>query len=299
MAAAATIPVFDPQGVLRDVPADQVTNAVKNGGVPAVKFQAPDQSIRFVPATRSQEAYQAGGKIIPIEDQPIQHPSFWHALAGDVWGAVKGAVNAGPEAGDYNALQADVRYQQKLQQEGHSAPYRALMSLTPSFMRDRAEAGDVTGVASAAGTLAATAAASPLASEVSVPSISSEIPARVVKTAGKTALDVATDIPLLRKLGTLKGNWDATAPKPTFPESPLAPEAPAPEVLQAASLYRGARPVQDPSAGLRLSDGMPGLWQTSPTRISGLSRRLSLANLWVVAIDRNKLAFPFSQPQAL
>lgn len=84
MTTPAIIPVFDPQGVLRDIPEDQLNAAVKSGGMPAVKFQAPDKSIRFVPANRTQEAYGAGGSLLPFEQQDVKHPGFWLTLDDDL-----------------------------------------------------------------------------------------------------------------------------------------------------------------------------------------------------------------------
>jgi hypothetical protein len=78
------IPVFDPQGVLRDVPPEMLAQAVKAGGMPAVKFTAPDKSIRFVPANRTQEAYKAGGTLMRLEQQDVKHPGFWATLLDDV-----------------------------------------------------------------------------------------------------------------------------------------------------------------------------------------------------------------------
>jgi hypothetical protein len=72
---------------------------------------------------------------------------------------------------------------------------------------------------------------------------------RIARTAGNTALDAASDVPIVRKLGNLKANWDATSPKATYPGAP-EPAAPAPELSQASALYRGSSSPPDAAAGL-------------------------------------------------
>jgi hypothetical protein len=61
---------------------------------------------------------------------------------------------------------------------------------------------------------------------------------RIARTAGKTAADVAEDIPGVRALGKVKKNWEATAPK-----------LPA-EVTQARGLQTGGQPAVEPSTAL-------------------------------------------------
>lgn len=97
--STSVVPIFDPQGVLRDVPSENLPDAVKAGGKPAVRFQAPDKSIRFVPADKTQDAVKAGGTMLPIEQQDVQHPGFWHSLAGDLMGMPK-ALYSGLTAPD-------------------------------------------------------------------------------------------------------------------------------------------------------------------------------------------------------
>lgn len=59
----STVPIFDPQGNVRMIPADQKDAAIKAGGQFAVKMQAPDKSIRWVPRNQYQAAVQAGGVL--------------------------------------------------------------------------------------------------------------------------------------------------------------------------------------------------------------------------------------------
>lgn len=196
MSTSATIPVFDPQGVLRDVPEGQLAAAVKSGGMPAVKFEAPDKSIRFVPATRYQEAYKAGGTILPLAEQDVKHPGFWSTLYSDAKEIGKSVLNAGPTAGSGDQISRDAAYQEKLIQEGHGIPYRALMSLTPDSMRESAEAGDVGGVAghtvATAGTMA-----SPLAADAASAAASRGASAvkAVAQAASPVVKTVASKVP--------------------------------------------------------------------------------------------------------
>src|ERR1017187_2550154 len=139
MSTPATVPIFDPQGTLRDVPYDSMVAAVKSGGMPAVRFQDPTGKTRFVPANRTQDAYQAGGKPLPLEDQDIQHPGFWSTLVDDAKGMVTSLPHALATAlpsGDPNVIaqQMQDRSQGALsiaqnsdaeKQAGRGLPYRA------------------------------------------------------------------------------------------------------------------------------------------------------------------------------
>lgn len=156
MSTPATIPVFDPQGVLRDVPQDQFKAAVDSGGKPAVRFQAPDGKTRYVPASMTEDAVKAGGKVLPIEQQDVQHPGFWQALASDLSGLVHpSGFNPYPGMGqDEKATAAGQAYEQDQQraQEGRSLAYRAAVPFGQSVglnvpgMEESARAGDVGGV---------------------------------------------------------------------------------------------------------------------------------------------------------
>lgn len=156
MSTPATIPVFDPQGVLRDVPQDQFKAAVDSGGKPAVRFQAPDGKTRYVPASMTADAVKAGGKMLPIEQQDVQHPGFWQALASDLSGLIHpSGFNPYPGMGqDEKATAAGQAYEQDQQraQEGRSLAYRAAVPFGQSVglnvpgMEESARAGDVSGV---------------------------------------------------------------------------------------------------------------------------------------------------------
>jgi hypothetical protein len=88
-------------------------------------------------------------------------------------------------------------------------------------MEDAADQGDAAGVAGHAAAAAAPVVAGEVASRVAPAlgdALTGPTAARVLKTAGKTALDAATDIPVVRQLAKLKENWGATGPQ-NIPEA--------------------------------------------------------------------------------
>jgi hypothetical protein len=266
MSTSTIVPIFDPQGVLRDVPQEQMVDAVRSGGMPSVRFHAPDGKIRFVPANQIQDAVKAGGKMLPIAEQDVQHPGFWSTLIDDAKGLGKSLLNAGPEMATGDQIHQDAEYLQKLKNEGRSFPYRALMSLTPNGMRESAESGDVGGVAGHT-VVPAAAVASPLAAEASSRLVGSvantaKSAANAARPAAGSALRGLSDLvspdvtglwsPRLAHAQRLAGRLaDAISVPDKFvnPGAPL-PEVPPAEVLQAASLARGPQPVVDPAQGL-------------------------------------------------
>lgn len=258
MSSAATVPIFDPQGNLRDVPYAQMRDAVQAGGKPAVRFKDPKGDVRFVPADRTADAVKSGGTLLPIEDQDIKHPGLWHSIAEDFVGAAP-AIAPLPAAlanvatgGSFkdsakNLLQALVPASrtgelaaQAPQQDaarkaaGYSLPYRAAAPIAQAAganvpgMEHSAAAGDVGGVAGhfaaaeapyVAG--AAAPALAPFSERLAARLPDSVTTSRVARTAGKTALDVASDVPVVRQLAKIKANWEATAPKPPAAAPPL------------------------------------------------------------------------------
>jgi hypothetical protein len=183
--SAQPVPIFDPQGVLRDVPYEQMPAAVKAGGMPAVKFMAPDKSIRFVPANKTQDAYKAGGTVLPFEDQEVKHPGFWATLLDDAKGMASGTYHAladpdllaDPSVPDSvkNALverqQTDAAAKiagRKAQGYGSlysevSAPANEMLGVNVSGMEQSAKEGDSGGVMGHAAAVPIAMAASDLA----------------------------------------------------------------------------------------------------------------------------------------
>jgi hypothetical protein len=215
--SAHVIPIFDPQGTLRDVPEEQLAAAVKAGGTPAVKFQAPDKSIRFVPASRTHEAVAAGGTLVPFEQQDVKHPGFWNSLYGDL----KGMATAAPAAlrvfssdprdlaqsmGERGQQAAAlVANSEKEKAAGYSPTYRAaaipaqMIGVNVPGMENSAAEGDIGGVAGHAAAVPTAAALTEGASrgagmvaDVARDAISSAKP--TLQTAGKAATAFGTSL---------------------------------------------------------------------------------------------------------
>lgn len=68
-----TVPFFDPQGKLRDVPAGDANRALASGGQKALLFKAPDGKQRWVPESQKDAAVQAKGILL---DPATSLPDF-------------------------------------------------------------------------------------------------------------------------------------------------------------------------------------------------------------------------------
>lgn len=266
----STVPIFAPDGTLGDIPADQLMAAVKAGAKPGVHITSPDGKDGVIPADRTREAVQAGAKIVPIQDQPVQHPGFWALMGSDLKGLLTPrGFNPYPGMGQEEKSEAAAEAgQQDLQrkQEGRSLAYRVGVPFAESVganvpgMEQAAREGDVGGVLGhAAAPVAALATAEalregvPAAVKAVGPVDPYSVPARVARTAGNLALDAAKDIPVVRTLGKAGEAWRSTAP-------PIEPPTEAPLIVrQAGALARGPQVVIDPAAGLgQISVKAPG-----------------------------------------
>ena len=67
----SSVPLFAPDGSVRQVPAEQLTDALNAGGKRAVQMTDPSGTLRYVPEDQVSTAMQSGGKVY----QPA--PSFW------------------------------------------------------------------------------------------------------------------------------------------------------------------------------------------------------------------------------
>jgi hypothetical protein len=67
----SSVPLFAPDGSVRQVPAEQLTDALNAGGKRAVQMTDPSGTLRYVPEDQVNTAMQSGGKVY----QPA--PSFW------------------------------------------------------------------------------------------------------------------------------------------------------------------------------------------------------------------------------
>lgn len=208
--------MFDPQGTLRDVPQDQVPTAIKAGGVPAVRFQAPEGDPRFVPATRVNEAVKNGGKILPFEQQDMQHPGFWAGLGEDLLGMAKhpeamipGVAGLEKSVDEWKAVLStgktlEQQHNEAQKAAGYPGWYRYLatpaaegVGVNVSGMENSAAEGNIAGVAGHAVAVPTAMAITDLATRAvpgAVDVAKSPTTAKIAKTAvqvGKTGLDVA------------------------------------------------------------------------------------------------------------
>ncbi len=153
----ATVPIFAPDGTLGDIPADQLMAAVKAGAKPGVHITAPDGSAGVVPADRTADAVKAGAKLVPIDDQPVQHPGFWASMGSDLKGLLHpSGFNPYPGMGQEEKAAAagqSFEQDQERQKAGYTAPYRVLAPVAQSAgvnvpgMEQSAKEGDIAGVA--------------------------------------------------------------------------------------------------------------------------------------------------------
>jgi hypothetical protein len=220
--------MFSPDGTLGDIPYEQMKAALAAGAKPGVSIKAPDGSLGVVPADRYQDAAKAGATIVPIKDQETQHPGFWANAADDLQGLLHPSGFSPYPGMDQEAKSAAAT--QHAQEDasrkaaGYSLPYRvgapiaqAAGANVPGMEQSAAE-GDVGGVLGhAAAPVATIAAGEALAHGASAVSDAAKTAAqsRIGRTAGKTAFDVASDIPVVRQLAKVKQNWEATAPQAT------------------------------------------------------------------------------------
>lgn len=235
--SAHTVPIFAPDGSLGDIPEDQLAAAVKAGAKPGVHITGPDGSAGIIPADRTQDAVKAGAKIVPLEDQPIQHPGFWFSLGQDLKGMVQSAPQAGfhlleaASGADPSDLREDVGNQlssmhqnwQDRTAAGESLPYKLDAAAAEGLgvnvkgMEQSAKEGDVGGVAGHAAAvptaMAATAAlskAAPVVTDAAPPVVRAAVRgankalAKAPGTVGAAvggAVGAASHIPLGAEVG--------------------------------------------------------------------------------------------------
>ncbi|MGD0737601.1 MAG: hypothetical protein ABR976_20915 [Terracidiphilus sp.] len=61
LGGTTTVPLFDPQGRVRDVPSGDVSKALASGGERAIRFKAPDGKERWVRESERDAAVRSGG----------------------------------------------------------------------------------------------------------------------------------------------------------------------------------------------------------------------------------------------
>lgn len=259
MSTAATVPMFDPNGTLRDVPYERMHDAIAAGGKPGVRMKAPDGQIRVIPADKTQQAAKAGGTLLPIQDQEVNHPGFWTAVAEDAVPALKGVGVAllGPAGLSYLAMKQGLDELRSVKATGktigenqnaaeklagYGALYRRVavpaaraVGVNVSGMEASAEQGDVAGVLGHTA-VPAVAAVAPLAAEGAIRAIGPANAGKILKTgvvAGKVGAKVA-DIATFDRLskaaeaikstvGSVREIWktpDLVYPGANLPENP-------------------------------------------------------------------------------
>ena len=169
MSTTATVPMFSPDGMLTDIPYENMQKARQGGGVPAVQMMSPEGEPTWIPAHQLQAAVKGGGKIVPIEQQEAQHPGFWHAE--DSLGMLKGMAPllGGPPAiaaagiqqalAERQSVKETGKSPQQIQSEGQKAagygpayryaatPAAQAVGVNVPGMEQSAAQGDVAGVA--------------------------------------------------------------------------------------------------------------------------------------------------------
>lgn len=212
----STVPMFDDQGTLRDVPYDRMKEVTQHGFKPAVRFQFDGDNnddgtpkTRYVPADKMKEAAaQPNAKMLPIQDQDIAHPGWGHYLS-DLAGLLHpAALNPYPGMGleqKQEAAQQSLQQDQSRQAAGYSLPYRALAPVAQAVgtnvpgMEQSAKEGDVQGVYAHAAA-GATVAAAPLIAEGAIragAATADAVPGALSATAD-AAKTVASKTPILK-----------------------------------------------------------------------------------------------------
>lgn len=205
-----TVPLFDPDGNLGDVPYENMHAAVAAGAKPAVRLKSPDGTLGYVPADRMHDAVKAGGTIVPLEEQDTQHAGFWHNLGTDMAGFLKPSGFSPYPGMDIEAKQAALTQAQEADKarqqpgpglaEGRGLPYRVGAAVAQSVgtnvpgMEESAAEGDVAGVLGHAAAPLAVMGATELAH------VAPDIVKAVKPAIGDAALAVAKRTPVLRTL---------------------------------------------------------------------------------------------------
>jgi hypothetical protein len=268
----ATVPIFAPDGTLGDIPREKLLDAVRAGAKPGVHVTSPEGKDGVVPADRLKDAVGAGAKVIPLDDQPVQHAGVWASLGADLGNLLHpSGFNPYPGMGqeEKSAAAANASEQdQQRAQEGRSLAYRAAVPFGQSVglnvpgMEESARQGDVRGVIGHAAAPVVALAAGEVAGRVAPTVVEKASPyaGPVAKAVAKTV-----DIASFERFSKAYEAWKnlpadirAKTNPPVFPKAPLGPETPAREVLQASSLARGPQPVVDPARGLGSIPVKPG-----------------------------------------
>ncbi len=102
MSTAALVPVFAPDGTVRQIPQEQVSAALTNGGQRAALVADPQGVHRYIPESQVNNAVAAGGRLYsPTADDLMPK---WYGftpsnVASNVWQGAKGMVTGAYQLG--------------------------------------------------------------------------------------------------------------------------------------------------------------------------------------------------------
>jgi hypothetical protein len=295
------VPVFAPTGELGDIPAERLRDAVKAGFQPGVHVQSADGQDGVIPAPRTADAVKAGMKVVPIEDQPIQHSGFWSALGEDLGGMLKGIA---PPTTKEGLLAKAKMFKEAITgpdpretvqsvidraNAGYGPAYSALaptgeqLGVNVKGMEQSAQQGEVGGVmghaAAVPTALAGTLAGTELLGRLPI--------GRITKAAGGAIKGAAKEVPIVSPIarGAIRGaakSWQASAPTEAAPpfQNPGAPYPTAtseqlnPALISPARTIPGMNPpevtgrptpgpIQGPGRGLMLPGEVPATGKLS------------------------------------
>lgn len=305
MSSPNIIPVFDPEGNLRDVPYEQLRAAVSAGGVPAHPVQDPSGQTRMVPVTRLSEAVQAGGKIVNSPVPEAQLPAHYGFTPGNVasniWEGAKSVVQGTYALG--KDLLTNPNWVEGDTSTLHKFVEQPMLDQSTKAAQSFAAGNRVEGIGH---TIASGLPfVGPWAASLGEQAGTGDIGGALAKGAGQVGTLRAGQSALSRSISAARN----TSPVPTYPGAPM-PASPTPELLQARGLTQGATvpppepsdvlgqiPVRGqaavtPSAASTLPNPSPEAAATIPRTLSGESAlgqvlsRLDNASLLRIARSR-------------
>ncbi len=100
-----SVPMFDPKGTVREIPAEDVSKALAAGGEIAIRFKAPDGTERWVRESERDAAIKAGGvpDVPDYSDQQKLLAAIWRSLGAKERHEMLAEMNA-EQAGALQAL---------------------------------------------------------------------------------------------------------------------------------------------------------------------------------------------------
>lgn len=266
---ANDVPMFGPDGVLRDVPYNKMHEAVANGMKPGVRVKFPDDSdqVRYVPPDKFLEAtHEHKAQVLPIEDQSTDHPGFWSQVGSVVkqmmeaepikWGTggLGGMLSEAPKTEGPKLPTDEENAARKA--KGLGPTYRALVPAAEAAgvdvkgMEQAADEGDVAGVQARAAVPAAIALAHPAAKVVE--NLTGVTPGSVASAAASHVPGVKTYRALKTISNALKtaAEEHRAAVEPEAPSSMTGPSQIPPDFTPQRKIFGGRTVPPLPDAEL-------------------------------------------------